>query len=93
MGTRRFFVRCRGTASPSRLLIALSSRRSTASPARLGLRAAWHELHDQLRALVAGKTVAMEVSPADAVPYLDRVPTALSSLSRGLARASCRPVH
>jgi Xaa-Pro aminopeptidase len=36
--------------------------------------AAWSELHENLRALVSGKTVAMEVSPGDAVPYVDRVP-------------------
>ena len=32
------------------------------------------QLHEQLRTLVGGKTVAMEISPRDAVPYLDRVP-------------------
>src|SRR5207249_1344205 len=45
--------------------------------------AAWPELHDQLRALVAGKTVAMEISPADAVPYLDRVPHGVVELIEG----------
>ena len=34
----------------------------------------WEELHDALRTIVAGKTLAMEISPEDAVPYLDRVP-------------------
>jgi Xaa-Pro aminopeptidase len=34
----------------------------------------WEELHGGLASLVAGKTVAMEVFPDDAVPYLDRVP-------------------
>jgi Xaa-Pro aminopeptidase len=36
--------------------------------------AAWRELHDVLRPLVAGRTLAMETSPRDGVPYLDRVP-------------------
>lgn len=36
--------------------------------------ARWEELHDALHGLVAGKTLAMEISPEDAVPYLDRVP-------------------
>jgi Xaa-Pro aminopeptidase len=32
------------------------------------------ELHAALRATVAGKTAAMEISARDAVPYLDRIP-------------------
>jgi Xaa-Pro aminopeptidase len=36
--------------------------------------ARWEELHAALGPLVAGRTVAMEISPEDAVPYLDRVP-------------------
>lgn len=36
--------------------------------------ARYQELHDALRTVVAGKTIAMEISPDDAVPYLDRIP-------------------
>jgi Xaa-Pro dipeptidase len=36
--------------------------------------ASWKELHAALEPLVRGRTLALEVSPADAVPYLDRVP-------------------
>ena len=36
--------------------------------------ARWQELQDALGPLVKGKRLAMEVSPKDAVPYLDRVP-------------------
>jgi len=36
--------------------------------------ARWEELHRALEPLVAGRTIAMEVSTEDAVPYLDRVP-------------------
>src|SRR5439155_1730160 len=43
----------------------------------------WRELHEKLRALVAGKTVAMEISPGDAVPYLDRVPHGVIELIEG----------
>ncbi len=32
------------------------------------------ELHGALREVVGGRTVAMEVSPGDAIPYLDRIP-------------------
>jgi Xaa-Pro aminopeptidase len=34
----------------------------------------WRTLEEQLSRLVKGKKVAMEYSPGDAVPYLDRVP-------------------
>jgi Xaa-Pro aminopeptidase len=34
----------------------------------------WRALEEELGKLVKGKTVAMEYSPGDAVPYLDRVP-------------------
>src|SRR6185295_15685931 len=34
----------------------------------------WRSLEEQLGGLVKGRTVAMEYSPGDAVPYLDRVP-------------------
>ena len=34
----------------------------------------WRSLEEHLGKLVKGKTVAMEYSPGDAVPYLDRVP-------------------
>ena len=74
MGTRRFFVLLPREGKP----IAVAHRIELASfegfPGDVRPYAAWSELHERLRTLVAGKTVAMEVSPADAVPYLDRVP-------------------
>ena len=42
------------------------------------------ELHDALRRTLAGKTAAMEVSPLDAVPYLDRIPWGVIDLLRSL---------
>src|SRR5881409_477942 len=74
MGTRRFFVLLPRAGPP----VAIAHRIELASfegfPGEVRPYAAWPELHEKLRALVGGKTVAMEVSPADAVPYLDRVP-------------------
>lgn len=40
----------------------------------------WRSLEDQLGKLVKGKKVAMEYSPGDAVPYLDRVPAGVLEL-------------
>jgi Xaa-Pro aminopeptidase len=44
----------------------------------------WEELHQALGQVVGGKTVAMEISPEDAVPYLDRVPFGVVELLRRL---------
>lgn len=42
----------------------------------------WRALEEQLGKMVRGKTVAMEYSPGDAVPYLDRVPAGVLELVR-----------
>jgi Xaa-Pro aminopeptidase len=44
---------------------------------------AWKELEALLARHVGGRTVAMEYSPGDAVPYLDRVPAGVLELVRG----------
>ena len=83
MGTRRFFVLLPREGKP----VAVAHRIELASfegfPGEVRPYAAWRELHEQLRALVAGKTLAMEISPADAVPYLDRVPHGVIQLIEG----------
>jgi len=83
MGTRRFFVLLPRDGKP----IALAHRIELASfdgfPGEVRPYAAWRELHEKLRTLVAGKTVAMETSPGDAVPYLDRVPHGVIELIEG----------
>lgn len=42
------------------------------------------ELHEAIRGTVGGKTVAMEVSARDAVPYLDRIPWGVIDLLQSL---------
>ncbi|MGH7633022.1 MAG: M24 family metallopeptidase, partial [Gemmatimonadaceae bacterium] len=42
----------------------------------------WNTLEDTLRRLVHGKRIAMEYSPGDAVPYLDRVPAGVLEMVR-----------
>ena len=84
MGTRRFFVLLPRTGTP----VALAHRIELASfegfPGEVRPYAAWRELHEQLRALVGGKRVAMEISHNDAVPYLDRVPHGVVELVEAL---------
>ena len=85
MGTRRFFVLLPrpGEGRP----VAVAHRIELASfdgfPGEVRPYAAWRELHATLGPLVAGKTVAMEVSPRDGVPYLDRVPHGVVQLLEG----------
>jgi Xaa-Pro aminopeptidase len=42
----------------------------------------WRSLESSIARLVAGKRVAMEYSPGDAVPYLDRVPAGVLEMVR-----------
>lgn len=42
----------------------------------------WRALEETLRGLVGGRRVAMEYSPGDAVPYVDRVPAGVLELVR-----------
>ena len=42
----------------------------------------WRALEEQLATLVKGKRLAMEYSPGDAVPYLDRVPAGVLEMVR-----------
>lgn len=42
----------------------------------------WRSLEKLLAKLVRGKTVAMEYSPGDAVPYLDRIPAGVLEMVR-----------
>jgi Xaa-Pro dipeptidase len=42
------------------------------------------ELHEALKSTLTGKTAAMEISPRDAVPYLDRIPWGVIDLLQSL---------
>src|SRR6266513_4830181 len=83
MGTRRFFVLLPREGKPVALAHRIELAAFDGFPGEVRPYAAWRELHEQLRALVGGKTVAMEISPADAVPYLDRVPHGVVELIEG----------
>ncbi len=74
MGSRRLFVWIPRTGEPVAVAHKIELGPLHGFPGRLVPYARWQELHDALRSVVAGRTVAMEVSPLDAVPSLDRVP-------------------
>ena len=74
MATRRFFVLLPRSGPPVALAHRIELQGFAGFPGEVRPYAAWGELHALLAPLVAGKTLAMEVSPLDGVPYLDRVP-------------------
>jgi len=74
MSTRRYFVLLPRSGAPVAVAHRIELQAFDGFPGAVHPYAAWRELHALLAPLVAGKTLALEVSPLDGVPYLDRVP-------------------
>lgn len=84
LNTRRLFVLLPREGEPVAVAHKIELQSLQDFPGRIIPYARWSELHDALASLVAGKTLAMEISPEDAVPYLDRVPYGVVELLRRL---------
>ncbi|HEY5939722.1 MAG TPA: M24 family metallopeptidase [Gemmatimonadales bacterium] len=84
MNTRRLFVLLPRTGEPVAVVHKIELQGVEGFPGRIVPYARWGELHEALSSLVAGRTLAMEISPDDAVPYLDRVPYGVVELLRRL---------
>ncbi len=84
MATRRIFVLIPREGVPVAITHAIEQDpwRDWPSPWAKTTYSGWRVLESQLRDLVAGKRVAMEYSPGDAVPYLDRVPAGVLEMVR-----------
>jgi Xaa-Pro dipeptidase len=84
VGSRRAYVHIPGKGMPTALVHAVDAELwrawPDAWPKRVWVRR--EELAQELRALVGGKTVAMEYSPNGAVPYGDYVPAGTLELVR-----------
>ena len=74
MGTRRLFALFPKEGEPVAVAHRIELQGLADFPGTVVPYSRWEELHDALRTIVSGKTLAMEISPEDAVPYLDRVP-------------------
>jgi Xaa-Pro aminopeptidase len=74
MATRRLFVLLPKDGDPIAVVHRIEMQPFVDFEGTVLPYARWEELHDALRQVVAGKRLAMEISPDDAVPYLDRVP-------------------
>lgn len=84
MTTRRFFVYIPRSGSPVAITHAIEQGPWRGWPAkwRKETYSSWRALESLLAGLVSGKRVAMEYSPGDAVPYLDRVPAGVIEMVR-----------
>src|SRR3954464_14803997 len=84
MTTRRFFVYIPREGSPVAITHAIEQGPWNKWPTgwRKEKYSSWQALESLLGALVKGKRVAMEYSPGDAVPYLDRVPGGVIEMVR-----------
>ncbi|HEX6643365.1 MAG TPA: M24 family metallopeptidase [Gemmatimonadales bacterium] len=74
MATRRLFVLFPRDGDPVAVAHRIELQPLAGFPGRVIPYSRWEELHAALEEIVAGRTLAMEISPEDAVPYLDRVP-------------------
>src|SRR2546423_9619098 len=84
MTTRRFFVYIPRKGSPVAVTHAIEQGPWAQWPRawRKETYSSWRDLESLLAGLVKGKRVAMEYSPGDAVPYLDRVPAGVIEMVR-----------
>ena len=74
MGTRRLFVLLPRSGRPVAVAHRIELQALEGFPGEVRPYGAWGELHGHLQALVKGRTLAIETSSLDQVPYLDRVP-------------------
>lgn len=84
LGTRRIFVFLPKEGDPIAVTHKVELAPMVDFPGKVVPYARWEELQAALAPLVKGKRLAMEVSPNDAVPYLDRVPHGVVQMLEGL---------
>ncbi len=82
--TRRFLAWIPARGTPTAITHAIEQGVWNAWPSEWGkvVYSSWRSLEQHVATLVAGKRVAMEYSPGDAVPYLDRIPAGMIELIR-----------
>jgi Xaa-Pro aminopeptidase len=84
LNTRRLFVLLPREGEPVAVAHRIELSAVEGFPGRVLPYSRWEELHAALGEVVRGRRLAMEVSPEDAVPYLDRVPAGVVELVRRL---------
>jgi Xaa-Pro dipeptidase len=84
MGSRRLFVFLPRRGRPVAVAHRIELQPLAGFPGEVRPYASWRELHEHLAALVRDRTLALEISAEDAVPYLDRVPHGVVQLLESL---------
>lgn len=84
MCTRRMFVWLPATGTPVAVAHRIELQKFREFPGEVRRYSTWRELHRHLEDIVRGQRVAIEYSPDDSVPYLDRVPAGVVELLRKL---------
>ncbi len=74
MGTRRLFVLLPRAGRPVAVAHRIELQALADFPGEVRPYGSWRELHEHLKGIVRGRTLAIETSALDQVPYLDRVP-------------------
>jgi Xaa-Pro aminopeptidase len=84
MATRRIFALIPASGTPTAITHAIEQGpwRRWPNGWKKEVYSSWRSLEGYLEGLVKGKRVAMEYSPGDAVPYLDRVPAGVLEMVR-----------
>lgn len=84
MDTRRVFVLIRAEGAPVAITHAIEQGPWLNWPSQWDKKvySGWRTLESAIVGLVVGRRVAMEYSPGDAVPYLDRIPAGVLEMVR-----------
>lgn len=80
MVTRRVFIWHPASGKPRAIVHRIDRGAIAEFDGEIDEYTTWEELHEKLQPLVNGRRIAMELSPEDAVPYLDRVPAGVIQL-------------
>lgn len=83
-GTRRLFVYLPQRGEPVAIAHRIELQPLEHFPGRVIPYSTWQELAAALTEVAGGKTVAMEISHRDAVPYLDRIPFGVVELLQSI---------
>jgi Xaa-Pro aminopeptidase len=82
--TRRWFYFLPTQGEPVRLVSTVEAGKLDTLPGEKRLYRSWRELHEQLKAMVDGKRIAMQYSPMGNIPYVAMVDAGTIELLRSL---------
>ncbi|MDW8222249.1 MAG: M24 family metallopeptidase [Gemmatales bacterium] len=80
--TRRWYYFIPATGAPVKLVHRIEAAVLDSLPGEKQVYLRWQELESALRALVAGRRIALEYSPHNAIPYVSRVDAGTAELLR-----------